>query len=223
MLATAKAWARQHTPDWLQEVAFALGRIGNPRLATRTPLIMCARSSSAPVAQLPTPYSIRDIAGPIVPPGWVETMGQAGITVTAETWETNFGRHASACVIAILSGDEIVGTAGVTPLDTPDEGTAGLVTWVGVRPEHQGRGLGKPLIAACLEGAARAGMGMVFLVTDDHRLPAIRTYLATGFRPCLNSWDWTHRPRWRTIRRALATTASACDDPRHAAIVVKFP
>jgi hypothetical protein len=65
-------------------------------------------------------------------------------------------------------------------------------------------------------------METVLLVTDDHRLPAIRTYLSTGFRPCPHSWDWTHRPRWTNVRRALKMAAPACSDRAHGAWIPRI-
>jgi hypothetical protein len=43
----------------------------------------------------------------------------------------------------------------------------------------------------------------VFLRTDDHRYPAIATYLRLGFEPWLR--DPTAEKRWQVVRAALKT------------------
>ena len=141
--------------------------------------------------------------------------------MTPQTWVTDFGTHPPARVIAIRHSGAIIATAGVTPLGGDDTST-GLLTWVGVRKEHQGRGLARTLIDACLDEAFAVGLTTILLLTDDHRTPAIRTYLATGFQPCMHSWDWTHRPRWRAIRTALKSHVPDCGDRGHAAVLMRI-
>jgi len=67
----------------------------------------------------------------------------------------------------------------------PDDSYAPMpeLGWVAAHPEHRGRGLGYAVCLAVLRYAAAAGHEEIFLRTDDHRLPAIRTYLRLGFEP----------------------------------------
>jgi mycothiol synthase len=73
--------------------------------------------------------------------------------------------------------------------------------WVAASPAHQGKGLGYAVCLAVLHHAAAAGYERIFLLTDDHRLPAIATYFKLGFAPWLvdpAAWE-----RWGTVQRTL--------------------
>jgi mycothiol synthase len=72
--------------------------------------------------------------------------------------------------------------------------------WVAVSPAHRGHGLGYVVCLAVLQRAAVRGL-QVFLRTDDHRLPAIATYLRLGFEPWLR--DPTAESRWQTVQRSM--------------------
>ena len=69
--------------------------------------------------------------------------------------------------------------------------------WVSVLPEHRGLHLGRTVCSAVLHYAAEQGHRAVFLRTDDHRLPAIRTYLRLGFEPWF--YDPSAPERWRAV------------------------
>jgi mycothiol synthase len=98
---------------------------------------------------------------------------------------------ATACVCVHGSGAEIQAEIG----------------WVAALPEHQGRRLGRQItLAACL-GARALGFNEVFLLTDDHRLPAIKTYLNLGFEPDL--WHESHPGRWQAIMQRLSEQSNS--------------
>lgn len=73
--------------------------------------------------------------------------------------------------------------------------------WVAVSPRHQGHGLAAVVCLAVMHHAASTGHQEIFLKTDDHRLPAIWTYLKLGFSPWLT--DVSHAARWDTVCAAL--------------------
>ena len=79
--------------------------------------------------------------------------------------------------------------------------------WVAVSRAQRGRGLGYIVSLAVLHYAASAGHRDVFLRTDDHRLPAISTYLKLGFQPWLR--DASAPPRWDRVLQAIGKAASA--------------
>jgi mycothiol synthase len=62
------------------------------------------------------------------------------------------------------------------------EATAGEVYVVGVHPDHQGRGLGRPVTALGLAHLARLGLPEVVLYVDGDNTAALRTYTGLGFR-----------------------------------------
>jgi mycothiol synthase len=74
--------------------------------------------------------------------------------------------------------------------------------WVAVEPEHRGHGLGRVVCLAVVSHIRRLGFDRAFLLTDDHRLPAIRTYLRLGFEPTIT--DPSHPARWEAIHRLLS-------------------
>lgn len=93
-------------------------------------------------------------------------------------------------------GEEPVGTtsAWYNPATMPD---AGVVHWVGVVPAHTGKRLGYWLVLTALHRMAAEGRKRSYLMTDDFRLPAIKTYLNCGFTPLLVHEN--QRERWRKV------------------------
>jgi len=73
-----------------------------------------------------------------------------------------------------------VALAWQPPCDAPG---AGWVHWVATHPDHRRKGLARAVITRCLAWMRRHGCRTALLATDTHRLPAIRLYLALGFRP----------------------------------------
>ncbi len=70
----------------------------------------------------------------------------------------------------------------------------GRVHWVAIVPEHQGKGLAKPLLSRVLVRLAQSH-DKAYLVTSSARIPAIQLYLKFGFQPFLHNiesikaWD----------------------------------
>ncbi len=87
-----------------------------------------------------------------------------------------------------------------------------------VHPEHQGRGIGRALLAALVAAAAAAGFRqMVAVIGDSGNLGSLRLHEGAGFSRTgvLRSCGWKHG-RWLDVvlmQRALATgdTAAPAD------------
>lgn len=77
----------------------------------------------------------------------------------------------------------------------------GLIHQVAASPRHKGHRLGYLVSLASLHQFVREGIHHAVLQTDDHRLPAIATYLKLGFRPYLAGDG--HAERWQQIFKAL--------------------
>ena len=88
---------------------------------------------------------------------------------------------------------------GGTYAPTPEVG------WVAVHPAHQGRRLAAVVSLAVMHYAAAQGHREVYLLTDDWRLAAVKTYLNLGFEPWLV--DATAPERWRAVREQLERRA----------------
>ena len=67
--------------------------------------------------------------------------------------------------------------------------------WLAIMRHHQGRGLGKPLLAAVCNRLVELGYQRACVVTSTGRLPAVSLYLQFGFQPDIKSgadqavWD----------------------------------
>ncbi len=70
----------------------------------------------------------------------------------------------------------------------------GYLHMVAVRPGHTGSRLGGTVSLAVLHRLRSEGVDSVFLLTDDFRLPAIKTYLRLRFVPYIQYSN--HSARW---------------------------
>jgi len=158
--------------------------------------------ADVPKAPLPAPYSSRYYR-----PGdeatWVRIHNLAdGLSVaTRNMFEDQFGHDEQELRKRQLylcdgEGDAI---ATVTAWHNVDYAGRpyGRVHWVAVVPAHQGRGLGKPLLAACLRRMVELGCKGAYLTTAPPRIPAINLYLRFGFRPVVRSER--EREAWRLV------------------------
>jgi len=90
------------------------------------------------------------------------------------------------------------------PTELHPEG--GELSWVAADPAHAGRGLGLAVCAAVTARFIRAGYRRIYLMTDDWRLPALKTYLKLGYEPFLFRDDMADR--WATIHSQLGRPPS---------------
>ena len=85
----------------------------------------------------------------------------------------------------------------------PDKFPAsGYVHWVACHPAHRRKGLGYAITLATLYEFVKLGCKDAVLETDDHRLPAIRTYRSLGFVE--EHTAESHLLRWAAIADMLA-------------------
>ncbi len=70
----------------------------------------------------------------------------------------------------------------------------GLVHWVAIRPEHQGRGLANPLLSLICHRLRELSHTQAYLNTSTGRMPAISLYLKFGFVPHSHGDDATAAP-----------------------------
>lgn len=97
--------------------------------------------------------------------------------------------------------DVVVATAMASrrPTDLHPEG--GELGWVAASPLHRGKGLGHAICRAAIRRFLGAGYRGVYLLTDDHRLAAIKVYLRLRFVPFL--FDADMEDRWVEILKEL--------------------
>lgn len=85
---------------------------------------------------------------------------------------------------------------------------SGCVHWVAVDPQQRGARLGYAVSLAVLHAFVGLGCRDAVLFTDDHRLPAIKTYLALGFVPRMA--DDSHPSRWSEVETRLGAWSGTC-------------
>lgn len=78
--------------------------------------------------------------------------------------------------------------------------------WVAALPEHQGHGLGRVVTAAATWAVMQDGAKNIYLLTDDWRLPAIKSYLQVGYVPFYSEPEI--EKRWKAIFASLAMKQS---------------
>lgn len=174
----------------------------------RAQLIMVRKNlENLPEVALPAGYRIRfhqdgdeerltPVFQQCFDPGW--NPDRILKTFVEETvWSPN-----RMCVLC--HGEDVVGTA--TAWEARERRGHGLLHYLAVLPEHRGKHLGIVLIVRVLELLRDMGYPDVWLTTDDFRLPAIRTYLSTGFEPVYK--DKSHEERWEIVRHKLQAASS---------------
>lgn len=88
-----------------------------------------------------------------------------------------------ACLLAAEAGGEVIGMAsGQVTISTAEGGPALLVEDVVVRPEWQGRGIGRQLLAALAEWAAARNITRLQLLADRDNAPALAFYAKEGWQ-----------------------------------------
>ena len=111
--------------------------------------------------------------------------------ITRELFQREFGTDERLlterqCYLLDAGGNPI-GT-GTAWFDDDFVGTrVGRVHWVAVVPEHQGRGLAKPLMTEVCRRLSELGHTRAYLSTSTARLRAIRLYLRFGFVPLIRN------------------------------------
>ncbi len=121
---------------------------------------------------------------PLEPMGWWDIPGIVALEAEifaedspwdpAMFWSELAQQHFYLTCHDELDRSTIVGYAGLAVTD--DEAT---VQTIGVRPSHQGRGLGRRLLSALV---ARAGHRPIVLEVRTDNQPAIRLYESFGFQ-----------------------------------------
>jgi mycothiol synthase len=156
-----------------------------------------------PAVEPPDGYAVQTYR-PGDAPYWGEIVNDA---FGREPGHCDFDRHMRGDpafrperVFFIVSDARPVATASAWrhPAMLPD---AGVIHYLAVRPGHQGHRLGYHVSLAALHRIRSEGLNRAWLLTDDHRLAAIRTYLNLSFRPWLVHEN--QRSRWVAIFDAL--------------------
>ena len=125
-------------------------------------------------------------------------------TITRETFDTQFGHNLRAmerrCLFLVTPDGEDVATA--TAWYCRHRGLRwGLIHWVAVIPDYQGRGLSRCMVTAAMSRMRSLGHRRARLGTQTPRLAAIRTYLRFGFVPDMTAPDADRA--WQLVREHI--------------------
>jgi mycothiol synthase len=77
----------------------------------------------------------------------------------------------------------------------------GDIGFVRTHPDFRNKGFGLFVTALAAERLIKAGYNSIRIVTNDERLPALKTYIKLGFVPFL--YDAGMKERWRDVYRTL--------------------
>lgn len=154
-----------------------------------------------PPAAAPAGYAIRAIL-----PGEEASAGECLAAAFGDEWsgervrsDLSENTFVDRMLVAVKDG-EVAATASAA--SSEEWGQAGYVHYVAVHPAHQGLALGYWISLAVLHEFRALERTSAVLHTDDHRVPAIKTYLKLGF-----ALDFSANPgfasRWEVISRRL--------------------
>ena len=189
------------------------------------PQLMMVRHGLAnlPPVQTPEPYTLRTFREGDEP-AWEEIVAESFDkppgTYRFEGLIRNLGRFSPDRVFLVISPDGKPVATATALLKATDDPIPAAVHMVGVLRRHQGKKLGYWASLAALHQHAVEGAEAASLLTDDFRLPAIKTYLRLGFEPYLVHEN--QRERWKKIFATLddkgnwlARFASILEGPVH--------
>jgi len=137
---------------------------------------------------VPPPYTIRWYR-PGDEEAWlrIEREAEKYFPIEDDLFEKQFGEYPDLlperqCFICNSEGNEI-GTATAWFYNDESGKSYGLVHWVAIIPQEQGKGLGKPLMSAVCNRLKELGYERACLNTSTGRIPAINLYQKFGFVP----------------------------------------
>lgn len=136
----------------------------------------------------------------------IEREAEKYIAVSDDLFEREFGKNLELlserqCFLCDPQGNEI-GTATAWFNNNYNGKVYGVVHWVAIVPQEQGKGLSKPLMTVICNRLRELGYERACLNTGTLRIPAIRLYLRFGFVPEIRSEK--DALAWRQVEEELS-------------------
>lgn len=117
-----------------------------------------------------------------------EPLDAEGLDRDIARWQEAYDGARGVMLLVEDPGGKVVGTAAVRLL----EPGVGELKRMWIRPAHQGRGLGRPLLDACLAAARALGCRRLRLDSEERLEAAVHLYRAYGFAEIA---DYNGNPR----------------------------
>jgi predicted dehydrogenase/N-acetylglutamate synthase-like GNAT family acetyltransferase len=177
-------------------------------------------ANELPPSQLRMTWPINKTAGAInIPDGYIlrqfdyendkeqylQLMIKAGFDYWKSEKVTDVNRMAfPGCffVIEHVATKKIIATAHGLHNCNFGWSNAAELSWVAADSDHKGKGLGYAVCMAVIKRILEMKYTNIFLLTDDHRIPAISVYLKMGFIPAMYREDMPSR--WDAIYGMLS-------------------
>ncbi|MBR2721368.1 MAG: GNAT family N-acetyltransferase [Clostridia bacterium] len=134
---------------------------------------------------------------------WLEIVqyglseGKAGPEYYEECMTALKDYYPDKCFFVTVDGEAV---ATVTVL-CDYEKSEGHIHMVACKPGYRGRGIGTLLNEIAMYVVKSEGFPTAFLITDDWRIPAIKSYYRAGFVPDVSTEDFAKR--WKVINEKL--------------------
>jgi GNAT superfamily N-acetyltransferase len=121
-----------------------------------------------------------------------------------KAWQTYFAGHEAELETRMFfvtdpAGEKVATATAYHDIRRPDDGVNGMLHWVAVRRDHQGRGLSKPLAAEALRRMKELGYRRAVVPTQTTTWLACKVYLDLGFRPIPRNAERS-RAGWEIVR-----------------------
>jgi GNAT superfamily N-acetyltransferase len=181
---------------------------GNPSTEAIAVGMIRETLDNLPHFDLPAPYSLRWYQ-PGDEVAWVEIHQAADPTHTYDL--AKFAREFTEADLPLLpmrqaylcDGEgKAIGTTTAWFYEI-EQKPIGLVHWVAIHPQHQGKGLANPLLALICQRLRMLGHTQGYLNTSTARIPAIGLYLKFGFVPHSRGDITKARLAWSLVRQSL--------------------
>lgn len=162
---------------------------------------------------------LQDLPAPLVPAGYLLRHFRPGdetgwnrlmdVAFERRSGQSDFAQEMASddpyrperVKLVLDEGGNIVATASCWRSPRYPVGSA-MLHWVGADPTHGGQGLGTAVSLEALHQGLAEDCTQAFLLTDDFRAAALKTYLRLAFEPVVT--HESHRRRWQMILAGLS-------------------
>lgn len=161
---------------------------------------------------LPSEYEIRPFR-PGDEQAYVSLMQKSGFETWGEAQVVSTVKQALPDGIFFVvhkATGKLVATACAQHSPAALHPAGGQLGWVASDPEHRGKRLSAAVCAESVKRHLSAGYKRIFLLTDDFRLSAIKTYIRQGWKPYL--FEKGMKERWVDVLEKLEIGAAWLED-----------